>query len=391
MRRVLLALATMTLGFPALALAPAAPAAPAAPTAPDYAQESSWLCRPGRQDPCSRPVPTVALNANGYGSVGQSVPAADPPIDCFYVYPTVSRDPGLNSDLSPGLEEQGTTFVQFARFASICRTYAPIYRQVTLAALPRALAGQDVTANFALAYGDVVAAWRRYLEHDNRGRPFVLIGHSQGTIQLTQLLAREIENGPAAARMLSALLIGYAVEVPEGRVVGGSFQRTPLCTRPGQTGCVITYMSFRAGSPPTPASLMGHAMRPGMTAGCTNPAALGGGSAPLDSYWFARPSQFGGRDIIWSREGTPAVPFLRTEGLVSGACVNRGALGYLAITVNADPSDARTDEIPGDIYILGQLQPGWGLHLGDVNFAMGDLIRVVEAQREAWLRRNRRR
>jgi hypothetical protein len=292
--------------------------------------------------------------------------------------------------MSPGPEEQGTTFVQFARFASICRTYAPIYRQVTLAALPRALAGQDISANANLAYGDVAAAWRRYLEHDNRGRPFVLIGHSQGTIQLSQLLAREIENRPAASRMLSALLIGYAVEVPEGRLVGGTFQRTPLCTRRGQIGCVVTYMSFRAGSPPTAASLMGHAVRPGMTAGCTNPAALGGGGALLDSYWFARPSQFGGRDIVWSRQGPPSVPFIRTEGLISGACVNRGPLGYLAITVNADPNDARTDEIPGDVFILGQLQPGWGLHLGDVNLAMGDLIRVVEAQRDAWLRRNRR-
>ena len=83
------------------------------------------------------------------------------------------------------------------------------------------------------------------------------------------------------------------------------------------------------------------------------------------------------------------MPFLRTEGLVSAACVNRGPLGYLAITVNADPNDARTDEIPGDVYILGQLQPGWGLHLGDVNSAMGDLLRVVEAQRDAWRRRRR--
>jgi len=379
----------------ALGLTAAAPGAAQAPEAvpagPDYAQDSSWLCRPGREDPCSRPLPTVALNANGYGSIGQAVPAEDPPIDCFYVYPTVSRDAGLNSDMTPGAEEQGTAYVQFARFASLCRPYAPIYRQVSLAALPRAMAGQDVSANFNLAYGDVLAAWRHYLEHDNRGRPFVLIGHSQGTIQLTQLLAQEIENSPAVRRLLSALLIGYAVEVPEGRLVGGSFQRVPLCSRLGETGCVVTYMSFRANVPPTPAALLGHAMRPGMTAGCTNPAALAGGRAPLDSYWFARPSQFGGRDIAWSTEGAPSVPFVRTEGLVSAECVHQGSIGYLGITVNADPNDARTDEIPGDVFIFGQVQPGWGLHLRDVNMAMGDLMHVVEAQRDAWLLQSRRR
>src|SRR5206468_4593915 len=149
------------------------------------------------------------------------------------------------------------TMVQFARFASVCRTYAPLYRSATLAAIPRALAGEDVSSAFNLAYGDVVAAWHYYLEHYNHGRPFVLIGHSQGTIHLTRLLASEIENGPEAARMLSALLIGYAVEVPAGQVVGGSLHRTPLCTAAGQTGCVITYMSFRAASPPPPASLLG--------------------------------------------------------------------------------------------------------------------------------------
>jgi DUF3089 family protein len=384
MKRALIALGL------ALAAAPAAAQAPqAAPAVVDYAADASWLCRPGRQDACARPLPTVALNANGYGSVGQVVAAQDPPIDCFYVYPTVSRDRELNSDLDPGPEELGTTYVQFARFASICRPFAPLYRQVTLAALPRAVAGDRLLGPTALAYGDVLAAWRHYLRHDNRGRPFVLIGHSQGTIHLVKLLAEEIEGSEAAARMLSALLIGYNVEVPEGQVVGGTFRRTPLCTRVGQTGCVVTYVSFRSTSPPPAGALFARASGPGMTIACTNPAGLGGGSAPLDSYWFARPSQFGGRDIAWSTQGAPAAPFVRTEGLVSAACVHQGPLGYLAVTVNADPNDARTDEIPGDVFILGQLQPGWGLHLGDVNMAMGDLMRVVEAQRDAWRRRRR--
>ena len=375
-----------------LASAPAAAQAPqAAPAAVHYASDASWLCRPGRQDTCARPLPTVALNPNGYGAASQTAPAQDPPIDCFYVYPTVSRDSGLNSDLNPGNEEQGTTYVQFARFASICRTYAPIYRQVTLAALPRAIAGDRLLEPTALAYGDVLAAWRHYLRHDNRGRPFVLIGHSQGTVHLVKLLAEEIEGSDAARRMLSALLIGYNVEVPQGQVVGGTFRRTPLCTRVGQTGCVVTYVSFRANSPPPAGAIFARATGPGMTVGCTNPAGLGAGTAPLDSYWFARPSQFGGREVTWSSQGAPAAPFLHTQGLVSAACVHQGSVGYLAVTVNADPADARSDEIPGDVYILGRLQPGWGLHLGDVNMALGDLLRLVEAQRDAFLRRGRRR
>ena len=65
----------------ALAAAPAA-AQPLAP-APDYSKASSWLCAPGRADICSRPLPTTALNPNGYGSTGLSPVARNPPVDCF--------------------------------------------------------------------------------------------------------------------------------------------------------------------------------------------------------------------------------------------------------------------------------------------------------------------
>jgi hypothetical protein len=219
----------------------------------------------------------------------------------------------------------------------------------------------------------------------------VLIGHSQGTVHLIRLLAEDIEGSPAAARMLSAMLIGFNVEVPEGEVVGGSFRQTPLCTRPGQTGCVISYVSFRATSPPPPGSLFGRAVRPGMSVACTNPAALGGGSAPLDSYWYSGPSVTNTQNPIdWSAAGPPPATYLRTEGLVSAACVRRGPVGYLSVTVNADPADARTDRIPGDVIFAGQVQPGWGLHLADINFAQGDLLRLVEQQRDAFLQRRQR-
>ena len=63
--------------------------------------------------------------------------APAPVADCFYVYPTVSLDPGVNSDLQPGEEEVRTVVGQFARFRTACRTFAPLYRQMTLTALAR--------------------------------------------------------------------------------------------------------------------------------------------------------------------------------------------------------------------------------------------------------------
>jgi hypothetical protein len=97
----------------------------------------------------------------------------------------------------------------------------------------------------------------------------------------------------------------------------------------------------------------------------------------------------GQEPIAWSSEGAPPTPYVRTEGLVSAACVNRGRFGYLSVMVNADPADPRTDRIPGDVALMGRLAPGWGMHVGDVPLAQGNLIRLVEEQARAFRRRRR--
>lgn len=358
------------------------PLPPATPAAPDHRQDFFWVCLPGRSDPCSSPLATTVLNPNGYGSTGQVAPAKDPSADCFYIYPTVSRDKGLNSDWITQPEERNTTKSQFARFSSVCRTFAPIYRQVTLGALPLAFSGANLQPNFDIAYADVLAAWREFQGRRSKDRPFVIVAHSQGTIHAIRLIQQEIEGKPIARRMLSAILLGWPVEVPQGKLVGGSFKSTPLCSRVGERGCVLTFMSFRAEGPPAVGAPFGRAPRPGMTAGCTNPAALGSDRrAPLDSYWYALAP--GPQPIAWSSEGPPPTPYLRTEGLATGQCVNQGQAGYLAVRVAADPLDARTDRVPGDVYIAGQINRGWGLHLVDMTLAQGDLIRLVEAQAAA--------
>jgi len=356
-----------------------APAQPKASAAPDYSKDSSWLCLPGHADVCSTPVPTTALNPNGYGSTGQSVVAKDPPLDCFYVYPTVSRDQGLNSDLDPS-EEKAAAQAQFARFASVCRPFAPLYRQMTLGAVAAFSAGADISAAGALAYRDVAAAWRNYIATKNGGRPFVLIGHSQGSLMLQMLISNEIENDPAlAARMKLAILPGFNLLVPQGKRVGGTFRKTPLCSRPGETGCVISWTSFREKNVPPMGAMFGVADRPGMTVGCVNPAQPGAtGWVPLDSYWYSRSTlPVPGGPIAWSSEGPPPSPYLRTEGLVSARCMSDGQRGYLWIRTNHKPGEKWTDRIGGEVGIMNMFLPAWGMHLADMAEAQGDLIRQV--------------
>jgi hypothetical protein len=366
------------LGSIIAALAPAQPATPQAPAAPvNYDVGKNWLCLPGRKDVCSTPLATTALNANGYGSTGQSVVAKDPPFDCFYVYPTVSRDEGLNSDLNVS-EETGVTQSQFARFAAACRPYVPVYRQMTLGAVAATMAGADVRKAGEIAYSDVASAWRTYIAKFNKGRPFVLVGHSQGSLMLQELIKREIEGRPAAKQLVRAIIPGFDVFVPQGKLIGGTFKSTPLCTFDGQTGCVMTWVSFREGAQPPEGAMFGWAP-PGMTVACTNPASPGSAKwEPLDGYWNTKSSYpvLGG-PIAWSSEGASPTAYVRTEGLVEARCVNDGRRGYLALRTLKSPGGKRTDRIPGEVGVGGFFLPGWGMHLADLSAGLGDLVREV--------------
>jgi hypothetical protein len=365
-------------GMTILFASPAPGQAPSA--APDYSKDSSWLCLPGRSDSCASSLPTTALTPSGYGPVSTSSTTKDPPLDCFYVYPTVSSDPGMNSDMNAGREEKLTTETQFARFASVCRTFAPIYRQMTLTAVAAYSAGADIAPAAQLAYNDVLAAWRNYIRTRNGGRPFVLIGHSQGSLMLQQLIAGEIEKDPAlAARMKLAIIPGYNVLVPQGKLVGGTFRKTPLCSRPGETGCVMAWSSFREKNQPPDGAMFGYADQSGMTVGCVNPALPGSRDwVRLDSDWFTRSSlPVPGGPIQWSSQGQPATSYVETRGLVSARCVNQGPRGYLSIRTNHAPGDKWTDHVGGEVAVFGMFLPGWGMHIADIAEAEGDLVREV--------------
>jgi pimeloyl-ACP methyl ester carboxylesterase len=301
---------------------------------------------------------------------------ANAPIDCFYVYPTVSTEATMNSDMTAGAAERTVVRQQFARFGSVCRLYAPLYRQVTVAGLRGVLAaGGSADIGRGLAYGDVRDAWRSYLEHDNHGRGVVLIGHSQGSFVLTTLLHDEIDGTPVQSRLVSAILAGATVPVPKGEDVGGAFQHIPVCRANTMIGCVIVFASFRATAPPPAATLFGHVQDAAMTAACANPAALAGGSGVLHAYFSSVPARAW---IVPAR--AIETPFVSVPGLLTARCATNEHATYLEVTVHGDPSDPRADDIPGDLAVLGQVQPNWGLHLVDINLTIGNLVDVVRDQ-----------
>ncbi|MFX5956666.1 DUF3089 domain-containing protein, partial [Acinetobacter baumannii] len=76
--------------------------------------------------------------------------------------------------------------------------------------------------------------------------------------------------------------------------------------------------------------------------------------------------------------------------LISAECVKQGRFSYLAVTVNADPADPRTDTIGGDVEVNGVILKEWGLHLIDMPVEMGNLVELSNSEAKAWLRANGR-
>jgi hypothetical protein len=366
-----------------------------------YTPLSRWICHPDlpdSDDACATGMETLSVAASGEATVLPFERATDPGFDCFYAYPTASLDPGQNSDLFPGPQERQVTQVQFARYGEHCRTFAPVYRQRTLTSLAAAVAAgtlidlQGSAEALELAYSDVREAFRHYLADQNNGRGVLLVGHSQGASLLRRLIAEEIENDPVLRdRLIGAHLLGTSVAVPIGEDVGGSFARTPACRSASQTGCVISYASYRAGDPQLDAPLFGTTVSPLTEALCVNPAALAGGSSALDVRFPRRQPPAFETLLIPRGSGGPyqditanlllTDPYFTVPGQISGQCV-RDANGthYLEVTVAPEPDGPRANDYPGEF--LGGI--GWGLHLIDVSLTQGNLVRVAGQQGEAW-------
>ena len=168
----------------------------------DSTSGTVWLCRPGlADDPCARQPDGDRGRGLGSASVVTAAPAADSRFDCFYVYPTVSPSRRANADLKIQPAEIAAAIAQASRFSQVCRVFAPMYRQVTLAGLARPSRPRPPAAEAATSPTRACCAgFEDYLAHYNDGRPIVFIGHSQGAAMLIELLSSSQSTATRAAR-----------------------------------------------------------------------------------------------------------------------------------------------------------------------------------------------
>jgi hypothetical protein len=347
----------------------------------DYAKLDTWLCHPDNVvDACDRDLSTTIIAPDGRFTLESWPDNPEPAIDCFYAYPTTSHDESGNSDLNPA--EQGeliTAHLQAARFRSQCRVFAPLYRQITVPGLRAMMRGKSIGSDRAIALSDIKVAWNHYLEHENKGRGFVLIGHSQGASLLRDLIASEIDGKSVQHQLVSAIIVGTSVDVPVGHDVGGTYEHIPLCRSAQQVGCIITFSSYRDRLPP-PANAHFGRIRGDSMPGCTNPAALAGGKGELASY-FSTVGEISlrfGEYKPWTAPTQPVeTPFVSVPGMIFAECVTKDGFSYLQISVEGNSDDARADDIVGDYWVEDEIVPAFGLHLIDMSLTIGN------AQRES--------
>jgi hypothetical protein len=350
-------------------------------SASDASASTTWLCKPGlASNACAVGLGTTVIAPTG-ASQGTLTPkkAKSPKIDCFYVYPTVSDQKTIQATKRIDPEERSIALYQAARYSSECRVYAPMYRQVTIQGLLQP--GKVTNAIRTSSYDDVRDAWRDYLKHDNKGRGVVFIGHSQGSFVLRRLLAQEVDPKPAVRKlMVSAILLGGNVLVKQGQDAGGDFKNLKACRSATQLRCVVAFSTFNDTPPanavfgqPGTNSLLPKQNTKGTEVLCTNPAALGGGSAPLTSIYPRAPFAPGtaiGVETMQVGLPQPAVstPWIEAQAYTA-ACSSTGGINVLKITGEAGAPALKP--LP---------DASWGLHLVDANIALGDLVTLVHGQ-----------
>jgi hypothetical protein len=331
--------------------------------ATDYSLVANWVCRPDSESVCTTGLDALVQNANGTTETQPFTPAANPAIDCFYVYPTVSEEQTEFADLTDSPIIQAETKEQVGRLSSRCRVFAPIYRQVTNYGLNHG--GFAPTGSDDPPWDDVQGAWAYYLQNDNNGRGVVIIGHSQGTILLQQLIAQSIDGTATQSLLVSAFLAGDpSLAVPPGGVVGGTFAHIPTCSAASQTGCVYVWGSYLAGDTSAP-PMFGGARNDGLESACVSPAAPEGGSAMLKFYYA------GANPPAW----------VEAIGQVTGQCeMDSGGANTFVVTVL--PTQF-TDQLTATLK-AAEVAPGWGVHPLDLSLVQGNILDVLDAEIATW-------
>jgi len=203
------------------------------PAGRDYGSIDSWAAHPDKDHKAN-------LVPEG------TIPSTDQPADVFFIHPTSyfgkkNWNQPIGAFPSTEIIDEVILPGQASVFNGACKVYAPYYRQATFYSF-LSIRKSNARKALELAYSDVIKAFDHYIENYNNGRPFVLAGHSQGTLMLIKLLEDRIErDGNLRARFVAAYAIGF--QFPKDKF-GTTFKKINISSSSADTGCVIAYDTY---------------------------------------------------------------------------------------------------------------------------------------------------
>jgi DUF3089 family protein len=201
-------------------------------TPPDYGSVGSWASLPDRNDPAD------VIPGTGFDNRQASAAA-----DVFFVHPTTyfraehwNQPP--DDEVANYLIDRSVLRNQASVFSSCCKIYVPRYRQATLYSFIDR--GDDGRQAIELAYQDVLRAFDYFIQHYNQGRPFILAGHSQGSMHLKRLLKDRVLDSPLRERLIAVYAVG--ANFPKATLTH-DLPGLNVCESARQLGCLITWNS----------------------------------------------------------------------------------------------------------------------------------------------------
>jgi len=199
---------------------------------PAYTDINNWAAFPGLTGPAT----LVATGLNDAVTQGEA------PVDVFYIHPTgylsgASWTSPMNKRSAAEENTEWMMAYQASAFNGCCNVYAPRYREASIYAyLADTTEERDAVLEFA--YQDVEAAFDYYIEHHNRGRPFIIASHSQGTHHATRLIQRRIDSTPLYQRMVAGYLLGATV-IGIRRDWLDQLHNISLCQSADDVACIV--------------------------------------------------------------------------------------------------------------------------------------------------------
>ena len=210
------------------------------PAAPEYSNLQYWAAHPLKLDSADI-LPDQTL-ANRQDSAG---------IDVFFLHPTTYTRKKGNRDWngpiqSEKLQEKTNKFpirFQASVFNAAGRIYAPYYRQAHLQVYYTKKYKQSAWKALEVAFEDVETAFLYYLEHENKGRPFIIASHSQGTQHAELLIKKHIDGKALQKQLVVAYLIGMPVKKD-------AFSHITPCESELETSCFCSWRTWQRGHGP---------------------------------------------------------------------------------------------------------------------------------------------